>query len=113
MEGYDEYPLHLQHGPHVSELQKLTAVTSLCVQYGDGDAAEYRESLRGLAAVTQLRDLWLGTSSPMVTVASLLPLTSLTTLTRLSWQWLKSTLNDAENSCFCAKQQVSSAHPLQ
>lgn len=80
--------LVLQHGSHVSELHKLTALTHLGLQYVDSDEHSHTDSLRGLARVAQLHSLTLNMSSPHATVASLLPLTSLTTLTSFlpSWQ---------------------------
>jgi hypothetical protein len=80
--------LVLQHGSHVSELHKLTALTYLGLQYVDSDEHSHTDSLRGLARVAQLHSLTLNMSSPHATVAPLLPLTSLTTLTSFlpSWQ---------------------------
>jgi hypothetical protein len=82
--GFLDDPLHLLHGSHVSELHKLTGLTNLSVMYGAGDLASCQESMKGLAAITQLQSLSVdlrGTSS--MTVATLLPLPSLTCLTSL------------------------------
>jgi hypothetical protein len=83
--------LALQPGLHVSELQKLTALTTIEVVYfSDALAlalADFQESMRGLAAVTQLRSLQIDNDVPDMGVASLLPLTSLTALTRLDCYW--------------------------
>jgi hypothetical protein len=73
----------LLHGPHVSELHKLTALTSLHVRYFLGIAPAFQQSLKGLAAVTQLQELSAYLHNSDLTVSSLLPLTSLTALTDL------------------------------
>jgi hypothetical protein len=78
----------LHHGPHVSELHKLTALTCLNVKYSSGNSysssvAAFQESLKGLAAVIQLQDLRLRLHGEELTMFSLLPLTSLTALTAL------------------------------
>jgi hypothetical protein len=83
--------LTLQHGLHVSELHKLTALTNLGLQYADSDAQSHVESLNGLAHVAQLHCLTLNISSPFLSEASLLPLTSLTALTSLTFCWLHGT----------------------
>ena len=79
--------LFMQHGPqrraHVSELHKLTALTRLCVSYGAGEANTYEESLQGLAALTQIKDMCMNLESRDLTMPALLPLTSLTALTAL------------------------------
>lgn len=73
--------LPLQHGSHVTELHKLTALTNLrAMSYGCGDVAAVEESLMGLATVTQLRELLVFVVCPDVSKGSLLPLTSLTAL---------------------------------
>jgi hypothetical protein len=72
--------LSLQPGAHVAELRKLTALTRLHVYHPDG-AKGFEESVRGLAAVSQLLDLELRHDIPHFKVASLLPLTALTVLT--------------------------------
>lgn len=74
--------LCLQPRLYVSELHKLSALTSLRVYFESVGPDSFGESMRGLAAVTQLQKLRLIKSAGL-TVASLLPLTSLTTLTRL------------------------------
>lgn len=71
----------LQLGSHVSELHKLMALTSLQVLYGDGSLEAVRESVKGLATITQLQSLTLGAE---FRVGDLLPLTSLTALTSLT-----------------------------
>jgi hypothetical protein len=51
----DDMPL--QHGSHVSELRKLTALTTLAVNYSSNVMCAFEKSLNGLAAVTQRREL--------------------------------------------------------
>lgn len=79
--------LYLQRGPHVSELQQLTGLTRMSVVIGSlyGDVAAAQQSVKGLAAVTQLQCLHLYLYNPGVSVAALLPLTSLTALTKLAF----------------------------
>jgi hypothetical protein len=77
--------ISLQHGLHVSELQKLPLLDSLLPQYADTDAASFVDSMKGLASLTRLRHLVFNLSSPDVPMAALLPLTSLTALTCLSF----------------------------
>jgi hypothetical protein len=80
--------LRLQLGPHVSELHKLTALTRLHVMYEGLDGpGSFEESMRGLAAVTQLLELDLLHVSETLSVAALLPLTSLTALNKLKLSW--------------------------
>lgn len=79
--------LFLQPGLHVSELHKLTALTRVCLHNMSDSPGSCGESARGLAAVTQLRHLDLRQLSQSFKIASLLPLTSLTSLTRLSFRW--------------------------
>jgi hypothetical protein len=79
--------LSMQPGVHVSELFKLTALTNLSVSYGLTSSERFGESVRGLAAVTQLRRLKLVHVSQKINVASLLPLTRLTALTDLWVAW--------------------------
>ena len=102
-----EDPLHLLHGSHVSVLHKLTCLTNLSLMYGAGDLASCQVSMKGLAAVTQLQSLSVdlrGTDS--MTVATLLPLTSLKALTSLRCD-LGAGLNNAESEAsLCYKQQV-------
>ena len=75
----------LQPGLHVSELHKLMDLTYLDVFSYTDDLADFLQSLKGLAAITQLRwlNVALDTSDILsdVSAASLLPLTSLTALT--------------------------------
>lgn len=73
----------LQHGVHVSQLHALTALTFLQHAYGGIGLQAYRESMEGLAAITQLRHLHVVIDSRETTKASLLPLTNLTALTEL------------------------------
>ena len=76
--------VYLQHGDHVSYLQKLTGVTSVTLWYGGGYVEDVDESIEGLAAVAHLRDLTVYLYSlSEITVDVLLPLTSLTALTDL------------------------------
>jgi hypothetical protein len=74
--------LWLHHGLHVSELHKLTALTRLRVHYYPDDPDCFEDSMRGLAAVSRLQDLEVLHVGSYVKVASLLPLTKLTALTR-------------------------------
>jgi hypothetical protein len=73
----------MQHGRHVSELQKLTALTSVHLLFYEGDADEFGESFQGLASVTQLREVVLALDEEDFSRGWLLPLTRLTALTRL------------------------------
>jgi hypothetical protein len=75
--------IDLQHGPHVSELHELTALTYLGLYYDSSSLAAREETFKGLAALTQLEDLCISCGDEEPQVASLLPLTSLTALTRL------------------------------
>jgi hypothetical protein len=77
----------LQPGLHVSELCKLTALTRLHVLFGSGDLAAVEESVKGLAAITQLQVLTISTDTLDITVASLLPLTTLTALHSQDCSW--------------------------
>jgi hypothetical protein len=75
----------VQPGLHVSELHKLTALRRLDLVYSPGSsAASLEDSVKGLAAITQLKflDVWL--DSPDLTGASFMPLTSLTALKKLT-----------------------------
>lgn len=71
-----------QHGSHVSELRKLTALTNIDLQYAPASVANFEATLQGLAAVTQLKDVVISLANPL-TVGALLPLTRLTALTTL------------------------------
>lgn len=73
----------LQHGSHVSELRKLTALTNMYVVWSVDSVSAFEESLKGLAALTQLEVLHVGLDSQELSVTSLLPLTSLTALKSL------------------------------
>lgn len=78
--------VYLQHGDHVSYLQKLTGVTSVTLWYGRGYVENVDESIEGLAAVTHLRDLtvYMYSLSDITVDVLLLPLTRLTALTDLN-----------------------------
>jgi hypothetical protein len=81
------HSVHLQHGPHVSELRKLTGLTRLNARYAGSDLAAAEGSLRSLAAVTQLVELEIILGGcPRVSMAPLLPLTSLIALTSLKFR---------------------------
>jgi hypothetical protein len=103
--------LDMQLGPHVSELHKLTALTKLRAMYGSGDLPACQQSLRGLAALTQLRELSFEFSAE-VTVASLLPLTSLTALTEFECHWQPSLDIGDDDADFSFKQEVSEHQSL-
>mgnify|MGYP001807581363 CR=1 FL=1 len=77
----------MQHGLHVSELHKLSALTSVHIRYGPGDAAGFEQSLQGVAAVTQLRAVMFSLDTADLSTGWLLPLTRLTALTRLHCNW--------------------------
>jgi hypothetical protein len=68
----------------VSELHELTALARLHVWYLSDDTTVVEESVKCLAAVTQLRELVISMDRPDFPVASLLALSSLTALTYLS-----------------------------
>jgi hypothetical protein len=81
--------LFLQHGPEVSsQLQQLTSLAALEVHYVPSGVSLLHRSLKGLAAVTQLEHLRISAdifSHEVVSAAIVLPLTSLTKLTSLSY----------------------------
>ena len=78
----------LQYGPHVSELHKLTSLTNLGMYYDVvSDIAAVEDSMKGLAAVTQLKALDLEMVNQRMRVAPFLPLTSLTSLTALDLRY--------------------------
>jgi hypothetical protein len=80
----------VQHGLHVSELHKLTALTRLCVTYEDSQLSLIDDSLRGLAELTQLHFLRLEINTgDDLAPGVFLPLTSLTGLTALEYQALE------------------------
>jgi hypothetical protein len=81
------YSIAVQHGPHVSELHKLSALTSLDVLYAGSDAAAFEGSVKGLVPITYLRHLGIVLERDAVTISSLLPLTSMTALTSLLCEW--------------------------
>jgi hypothetical protein len=101
----------MQPGLHVSELHKLTALTSLQIKYRTCDLPSFQASIEGgLAAVTQLRDL----AIEVVTiqegwVAGLLPLTCLTALTKLCCNGVRDTIRDDFRIFFL--QEVSKTSP--
>lgn len=64
----------LQHGAHVSELEKFKNLTELRVSYCIDSVAAFEQSLKGLAAVAQLRRLHVNLDSDDLSAASLLPL---------------------------------------
>ena len=72
-------------------MRKLTALTNLSVYYDLTSPESFGESVRGLAAVTQLRRLKLVHVSQKIHAASLLPLTRLTALTDLWVAWYMTT----------------------
>jgi hypothetical protein len=75
--------ISLQHGSHVSELHKLTALTRMHVKYGRaGLLMSVERSMHGLATLTQLKQLK-GSLGRDVSMGDLLPLTKLTALTEL------------------------------
>jgi hypothetical protein len=78
--------LPLQHGLHVSQLHELTALSFLRPVYGNNSVQASQESLKGLAAVTQLRHLDVLCDGGDLTKGSLLPLTNLTALTKLRFK---------------------------
>jgi hypothetical protein len=98
--------LSLQHGPCVSELHKLTALTRLRLYYCQDDPDSFEGSMRSLAAVTRLRDLEVLHHTADVIVASLLPLTSLTALTKLRAQF-DSAFEHGVHISLSTKMQVS------
>ena len=78
--------LTLEHGLHVSELHKLTAMRSMMVSYAADGLEGIGEFAKGMAALTQLQRLVVDLhSQELCPVSSLLPLTSLTALTALGW----------------------------
>jgi hypothetical protein len=72
----------MQHGSHVSQLHKLSALTSLWLNYSRADGPALEATMQGLAAVAQLQDLSVNLNCCKVGAAALLPLTR---LTALSW----------------------------
>jgi hypothetical protein len=80
--------LSMQHGVHVCELRKLTALTRLDVRYCSKlTRDEVEKSTTGLACVTQLRSLNLQLYIRWMTMDVLLPLTHLTALTYLGYDF--------------------------
>lgn len=93
--------LPLQHGPHVSELQRLTALTTVVAEYGSdcmSDLETIEQSLLGLAALTCLGYLVMYAHRRDVSVGSLLPLTSLTALTMLTLDCWPASEKDSETA---------------
>ena len=79
--GLDSLPL--QPGVPLSELHKLTTLTWLSVECSSDDVMLVVESVKGLAALTQLRDLLFRTDCAELAKADILPLTHLTALRSL------------------------------
>ena len=78
--------MYLHQCSYVSKLQELTALTSMLVIYPATNLIGLSQSVKGLAALTQLRDLTVELhSQEHLQVSSLLPLTSLTALTSMDW----------------------------
>ena len=103
-EVYPEW--YMQPGLHVSELHKLTGFTWLNVNYRAYDLEAFQESVKGIAAVTQLRELKVVvTGMQDGPVAGLLPFTSLTALTWLSCPGIRDTMRDVSGVYFV--QEVS------
>jgi hypothetical protein len=78
--------IYPQHGLHVCELQKLIALSQLDLQFLAGGQDNCMESMKGIAALTQVKWLHVTLTSHVdqpLPVTSLLPLTSLTALTKL------------------------------
>lgn len=69
----------------MSQLQQLTALTRVDIIFGADGGLAAEQCMRGLAAVTQLRCLNLCVYIYGRSVASLLPLTSLSSLTKLDY----------------------------
>jgi hypothetical protein len=86
--------LCLQPGLHVSELGKLSALTGLRVWFDTDGPDSFDECMRGLAAVTRLQELRLAESLGY-RVDALLPLTSLTALTKFKSEKGIDSLDDA------------------
>lgn len=72
--------LPMQHGTHVSELQRLTTLKALDAYFDRADLASFMRSVEGLSALTQLGNLWVSVDCLDLNVSALLPLTSLTDL---------------------------------
>ena len=75
--------IHLQHGMHVSQLHRLTALTYVNLIYDRDSVAAFEQSVKGLAGLSQIRHMRVELDSVELTVAGLLPLTKLTALTAL------------------------------
>jgi hypothetical protein len=74
----------MQYGSHVSQLHKLTALTKLELNYGAApDPSVVEETMHSLVALTQLQGLSVSVYCYVVSVAVLLPLTSLTAVSSL------------------------------
>ena len=86
----------LQHGRHVSELHKLTALERLDVHFDEADLATVEESMKGLSAVTQLWLLCVSVDGQDLELSALLPLTQLTNLNRFT---LNTRFLDADEDC--------------
>jgi hypothetical protein len=80
----DVFALWLEPEVQASELQTLTALTSLAALYESQDLDSFEGFVQGVAAITGLRDLKIyEEQQQQVKMASLLPPTSLTLLTKL------------------------------
>jgi hypothetical protein len=76
----------MQYGSHVSQLHKLTALTKAELNYGAAaDRSAVQETMQGLTALTQLRGLSVNVYCYVVGVAAVLPLTTLTSLSSMSF----------------------------
>jgi hypothetical protein len=104
--------MYLQRGPHVSELQQLTGLTRIFLVVGShGYVAAADDCMHGLAVVTQMQSLQLHVYNLNVSVAALLPLTSLKYLTMLDFCGHAIDNNgddDADNDVGLYLEQVSS-----
>lgn len=89
--------LSLEHGAHVSELRNLSALTCLRCRYEPAGLDTLTQSMQGLAAVQQLRDLAIYVGGSPILVAGLLPLTSLTALTHFTCDCTSASDSDADD----------------
>ena len=103
----DIQDLHLQPGLHVSELHKLTDLTRLCVNYSCEDMRRFRESMGGLAAVSQLHEVEVTLVCQHFELSSLLPLANLTALTYLRVEWPSDAEDGSDQLLLCRVWKVS------
>jgi hypothetical protein len=85
----------------VSDLQQLSSLTSLQVFYGSNsvtDPEAVQQSVKGPAAITQLRYLGLYLHGCDVGVAALLPLTCLSALTMLQLESRPANEDDSDSN---------------